>query len=264
MSKTQNRPEKARSPSLAPRNQKSKIKNQKLPRVTINVAMSADGKLAPANRVFVPFGSKRDRELLLELRSRADAVMSGARTVDMSKINLGPGAARFRRRRLRRGLREYNLRVVVSGSGTLDPDAEIFRHRFSPIIILTSERISKARLAKLQAVADDVFVSGKDEVDFVAACGWLRAKWGVKRLLCEGGGELNEGLLRAGVVDEIYVTVCPLILGGRNSPTLADGKGATKLSQAIELELKSRKRVGDEMYLVYRVSRSPQGPYNSS
>jgi len=68
--------------------------------------MTGDGKLAPANRVFVPFGSKRDHELLLELRSRADAVMSGARTVDLSAVNLGPGPARFRRKRLRRGLAE--------------------------------------------------------------------------------------------------------------------------------------------------------------
>src|SRR5437867_9949849 len=117
-----------------------------LPFVYINVAMTADGKLAPANRVFVPFGSQRDRELLLELRSAADAVMSGARTVDLSSVNLGPGPARFRHRRLRQGLAEYNLRVVVSGSGTLDEKADIFRHRFSPIIILTTERIPKARL----------------------------------------------------------------------------------------------------------------------
>src|SRR5438105_14597412 len=95
---------------------KSKVQSpQARPFIYLNVAMTADGKLAPANRHFVPFGSKRDRELLLELRSRADAVMSGARTVDLSAINLGPGPAKFRRKRLRRGLPEYNLRVVVSG-----------------------------------------------------------------------------------------------------------------------------------------------------
>src|SRR5437016_14080554 len=94
------------------------------PFVYLNVAMTADGKLAPANRVFVPFGSRRDQELLLELRSEADAVMSGARTVDLSAVSLGPGGARFRRRRVRQGLPEYNLRVVVSGAGTLDPPAE--------------------------------------------------------------------------------------------------------------------------------------------
>jgi len=215
--------------------------------------MTADGKLAPANRIFVPFGSKRDRELLLELRSQADAVMSGARTVDLSPVNLGPGPARFRRKRLQQGLFEYNLRIVVSGSGSVDPNAEIFRHRFSPIILLTSERISDRRLKNLRKVADDVKICGKMEVDFVAACGWLRREWGVKRLLCEGGGELNEGLLRAGVVDEIYVTLCPFIFGGGIAPTLADGQGVKKLSEAIKLSVKTRKRIGDELFLVYRV-----------
>src|SRR2546422_611875 len=100
-----------------------------LPFVYLNVATTADGKLAPANRKFVTFSSQRDQQFLLELRSRADAVMAGARTVDLAPVNLGPGPIRYRRQRLRRGLAEYNLRVVVSGSATLSPRAEIFRRR---------------------------------------------------------------------------------------------------------------------------------------
>src|SRR5215475_16225274 len=104
---------------------------QQLPFVFVNVATTADGKLAPGNRHFVPFGGKRDQELLLELRAGADAVMSGARTVGPLPVNLGPGPAKYRRMRLKKGLPEYNLRVVVSGSGNLNPRAEIFRHHFS-------------------------------------------------------------------------------------------------------------------------------------
>jgi len=115
------------------------MKRPPLPFVFLNVAMTADGKLAPASRRFEPFAGPRDREHLLELRATADAVMAGARTVDLDGVNLGPGPARFRRQRLKRGLAEYNLRIIVSGSGTINPKAEIFRHRFSPIIILSSE-----------------------------------------------------------------------------------------------------------------------------
>jgi 2,5-diamino-6-(ribosylamino)-4(3H)-pyrimidinone 5'-phosphate reductase len=225
-----------------------------LPFVYVNVASTADGKLAPANRHFEPFSSKRDQKLLLELRARADAVISGARTVDSSAVTLGPGGARYRAQRRRNGLAEYNLRVVVSGSGSLDPDAEIFKHRFSPIIILTTEHAPKRKVKQLRALADDVAVFGKRELDFVAALRWLRSKWGVKRLLCEGGGELNEGLFRAGLVNEVYLTLCPLILGGRNAPTAADGRGAQTLSDAIPLVLKSMRRVGDELFLIYKVS----------
>jgi len=225
-----------------------------LPFVYINVASTADGKLAPANRRFEPFSSERDQKLLLELRARADAVISGARTVDSSAVTLGPGGARYRAQRRKNGLAEYNLRVVVSGSGSLDTDAEIFKHRFSPIIILTTKLAPKAKLKRLRALADDVAVFGKRELDFVGALRWLRSKWGVKRLLCEGGGELNEGLFRAGVVNEVYITLCPLILGGRNAPTAADGKGAQTLADAIPLALKSMKRLGDELFLVYEVT----------
>src|SRR4051794_31223760 len=76
----------------------------RLPFVFINVAMTADGKLAPANRHFVPFGSKHDRALLLELRAKADAVMAGARTVDLMPVNLGPGPVKNRQARLRNRL----------------------------------------------------------------------------------------------------------------------------------------------------------------
>ena len=67
-----------------------------LPFVYLNVATTADGKLAPANRHFVPFSSKRDQDLLMELRTRCDALMAGARTADAVPVNLGPGGAKYR------------------------------------------------------------------------------------------------------------------------------------------------------------------------
>ena len=221
----------------------------------MNVATTADGKLAPANRRFIPFGSKRDQEHLLELRATADAVMSGARTIDSSAVKLGPGGAKYRRQRLRRRLAEFNLRVVVSGRGTIDSDAEIFKHRFSPLIVLVSGRASKANLSRLRKLADEVKVCGEREIDFDFALRWLREKWNVKRLLCEGGGEINAGLIEAGLVDEVHVTLCPVIFGGRNAPTMADGAGFARLADAVRLRVESRKRVGDELFLVYRVIR---------
>ncbi|MEI9865660.1 MAG: dihydrofolate reductase family protein, partial [Limisphaerales bacterium] len=148
-----------------------------MPFVFVNMAATADGKIATANRAISTFGSQRDHDHLLELRATADAVMAGAGTVNAASINLGPGAAKFRRRRLKHGLAEYNLRVIVSGSGSINPDAEIFKQRFSPILILTTARISKVKLQKLRAVADEVKICGKIEINFQMALRWLRAKW---------------------------------------------------------------------------------------
>jgi len=221
------------------------------PFVFINTAMTADGKIAPASRHFEPFAGPRDRQHLLDLRATADAVMSGARTVDLDRVNLGPGPARYRRLRLRRGLAEYNLRVIVSGAGTIDPQAEIFKHRFSPIIILTTGRIAKSALTRLRSLADEVKICGATKLDFSEACHWLRKKWKVRRLLCEGGGELNGALFQAGLVDEIHLTLCPVLLGGRHAPTLADGAGVTRLADAARFRLASMKQCGSEMFLVY-------------
>jgi riboflavin-specific deaminase-like protein len=222
-----------------------------IPIVSINMAMTADGKIATANRAVSSFGSPHDHDHLLELRSAADAVMAGARTVNLNPVNLGPGPAKFRRLRLRLGLAEYNLRVVVSASGSVRPDAEIFKHKFSPVIVLATSLAGRRRLERLREVADEVKVCGKSQINFQSALHWLHEKWGVKRLLCEGGGELNDALFRAGLVHELHLTVCPKIFGGRASPTIADGNGFQRLAEAAQLELKSAKRYGDELFLVY-------------
>src|SRR3954470_8508844 len=98
-----------------------------LPLVYLNLAMTADGKIATANRRFSSFSSARDKEHMMELRATADAVMSGARTVDLNPVTLGPGGAKYRILRKRRGLAEYNVRVIASRLGTIDPEANIFK-----------------------------------------------------------------------------------------------------------------------------------------
>jgi 5-amino-6-(5-phosphoribosylamino)uracil reductase len=223
------------------------------PFVTINVAITADGKLAPDSRHFVPFGSKRDQEMMMELRSRADAVMSGARTVDLGEVDLGPGGNKYQRQRIENGLAEFNLRVIASGSASLNPKAHIFKKRFSPILLLTTEAAPAARLKRLSELADDVFVSPGATIDFRAALSWLRQKWNVKRLLCEGGGEINAPMFAEKLANELYVTICPVLFGGRRAPTMADGSGITALTDAVQLKLVRRELIADELYCVYRL-----------
>lgn len=230
---------------------KSKSKKPKPPFVLVNMAMTADGKIATANRAVSSFASARDHKHLLALRATADAVMAGARTVDSAPINLGPGPAKFRQERLKRGLGEYNLRVIVSRSGSINPQAEVFRHRFSPIIILTTRRVSAGRLRQLHRLADVVKICGRKEINFHAALRWLRKQFYVKRLLCEGGGELNDALFRAGLVDELHLTICPKLFGGRLAPTIVDGRGFNHLTNAEPFHLKSRRQIDGELFTVF-------------
>jgi riboflavin-specific deaminase-like protein len=224
-----------------------------LPFVLVNMAMTADGKIATGNRRVSSFGSRRDQAHLLELRATADAVMAGARTVDSNPVTLGPGPAKYRRLRSRRGLAEYNLRIIVSRTGSVDPGAAVFQRRWSPVIVLTTRAAPAYRLKRLRAAGAEVKVCGANEINFRDALRWLRKAWGVERLLCEGGGELNDTLFRAGLVDELHLTVCPKIFGGRAAPTVADGLGSGSLGGAARLELQSARPKGEEMFLVYQV-----------
>jgi riboflavin-specific deaminase-like protein len=236
-------------------NPRTKVPSPKLPFVLVNMAMTADGKIATANRSVHSFSSRRDLEHLYELRATADAVMCGARTVEISGTILGTGGEKFRKLRLKRGLAEYSLRIIVSGSGSINPRAAIFKKHFSPVVILTTARASKTKLRSLRMIADEVKVCGKREINFAAALGWLRAKWGVTRLLCEGGGELNDALFRADLVDELHLTICPKIFGGRNAPTIADGEGFSRLAEAATLQIRSFRLVGGEAFAVFQRTR---------
>lgn len=229
---------------------------KELPFVLVNMAMTADGKIATANRRFSSFGSQRDKHHLYELRATADAVMAGARTIDLNRVTLGPGTVKYRRLRISRGLAQSNLRIVVSRSGSVNPDAELFKHKFSPIILLTTKRVSARRLERLRPLVDEIRVCGEQEINFYEALRWLRSKWNIRRLLCEGGGEVNDALFRARLVDELHLTVCSLIFGGRNAPTIADGTGAAFLRQASRWKVQSARRQGKEMFFCFGRLRS--------
>jgi 5-amino-6-(5-phosphoribosylamino)uracil reductase len=224
---------------------------KKLPFIFSNFAMTADGKIAFASDNFIPFSSRRDREHMMELRATADAVMCGARTIEVTGTILGNGGDKFRKLRLKRGLAEFPLRVIVSGSGSINPAAKIFKQRFSPIVILTTARISKANLKKLRAIADEVKICGKTEINLPTTLYWLHEKWNVRRLLCEGGGELHGALIRADLLDELHITICPKIFGGHNAPTIADGNGFFRLADAAQFKLKSTNRVDDELFAIF-------------
>ena len=212
------------------------------PHVSINMAMTADGKIASTNRTVSTFGSRADHAHLLALRDKADAILTGTGTLN-AQVTLGPGP---------KSKAKPPLRIIASGSGRVDARHKIFRSPGAPVLVLSTDGISRSRLKNLEAAAHSVKIFGVDEINFNLALAWLQKEWGVKRLLCEGGGQLNDALFRADVVDEVNLTVCPLILGGREAPTIAEGLGFAQLKDAAQFSLKSSRQVGNELFLVYR------------
>lgn len=221
-----------------------------MPFVMINGAVSADGKLALENRSLIQFSSARDQRFVLQLRATADAVLCGADTVETFSIDLGADSEACRRKRLRQGLPAEPLRVLVSEDGEVDPKARIFQKPVSPVIVLTTDRAFKRCSARLRGVAT-VKSFGQSTVSFVSAFRWLRYEFGVTRLLCEGGGETNAALMKAGVVEELHITICPLVLRGGQAPTFCDGEGAKSIKSATRLKLKAVKVIQGELFLTY-------------
>jgi len=225
----------------------------KRPFVFINMAMSADGKIASANRAVNQLGSRRDFEHLLELRATADAVITGAGTLKAQPdITLGPGSARYKKVRRANSLSSAPLRILVSGSGQLNPKAKIFQTTGAPIIVITTQRMGRTRRSTLAQTGAHVRACGSTKVDFRRALEWLQSEWDVDHLLCEGGGRLNASLLAADLVDEIHLTLCPTILGGKTAPTIADGPIAKTLPDAKNFQLKEITRAPKEAFLIYR------------
>ena len=220
------------------------------------MAMSADGKIATANRELCSFGSSADSAFLYELRSRADAIMTGATTLRAQNADLTSGGNLYQRRRKRRGLAVEPIRVIVSSRGKLSPALRIFRKKGGPLILLTTEQIRPRDQAKMEQAGASLGRFGSHRLDLPAALHWLTRKWGVRHLHCEGGGELNQSLFETGWVDELYLTICPRIFGGRQAPGIAEGKGFPSLSAAFRMELRTVRKIGDEIFLKFIRKRS--------
>jgi riboflavin-specific deaminase-like protein len=221
------------------------------PFVLLNLAMTADGCIANASREIHSFGSSRDQHHLFVLRATADAVLCGARTVRESPVDLTAGSERFRRERLKHGLAEQPLRIVVTRTGRLPQKSRIFRPSGAPLLVIACAKTPRHRLRELRARGVQCAQFGTDSVDLVAALGWLRSRHAVRRLLVEGGGRLVAALLDAGLIDELHLTLCPFLFGGTASPSIADGPGAVPLSRALSAGLLSARRAGDELFLRY-------------
>jgi riboflavin biosynthesis pyrimidine reductase len=152
-----------------------------------------------------------DQRVLQLLRVHADAVLVGAGTLrheGYGPMRVKPDLAEQRRRR---GHAEQPTLVAVSAALNLDPSSRLFREAPVRPIVLTHGAADPDRRDALAAVAD-VVVSGGSEVDLAAGQAEL-ARRGLSQVLCEGGPHLFGSLLTAGLVDELCLTMSPLLTG---------------------------------------------------
>src|ERR1700756_3782219 len=123
------------------------------PLIIVNFAITIDGKVSPAKATPSLFTSSYDKRRLLEIRSLGDALLVGRNTVETDNMSMGLPDEGLRLARVDRGQSEYPLRVVISNSGNLSADLNIFNHRFSPIVIYSTTRMPTSIQAALQSKA---------------------------------------------------------------------------------------------------------------
>lgn len=222
------------------------------PHTSLIMAVSLDGKISTRDGAGPRFTSDADGIRLREIRSYADAILVGAGTIIADDPTFTEHD-KFRKLRIQRGLAPNPVKVVVSGSGSVPETARMFQPNGAPALVFTTERIPPKRLAPLQQVAE-IHCVGETTVDFHRVIKILGEMYQVKRLLIEGGGQVNFDLFRAGLIDEVYLTLCPKIIGGRDVLTSVEGDGFD-FSDIVDTELLDHRTVGNEIFLHYRVQR---------
>ncbi|MEI6561532.1 MAG: dihydrofolate reductase family protein [Verrucomicrobiota bacterium] len=225
--------------------------SQDLPEVAANFALTWDGRVSTRNRTRSDFSSARDKQRLLEIRASGDALLVGRATLETEQMRMGIGDAALQSARVARGAAPEPLRVVVSGSGRIDPSIRLFQTNGAPILLFSTSQMPEATRAALEARATLHLDEGPN-VDLRGMLQTLHSQYGVRRLICEGGPTLLRTLLEANLVDELNVTFCPRIFGGVDAPTLSGGPGAF-LPTAIQCKLEAMETLDDECFARYRV-----------
>ena len=220
------------------------------PYVLMNMAMSVDGKISTRRRESITLGTSHDRLLMDKLRAQVDAVIIGAGTLKADGFPLLVRDADIRRRRTNRGLHPHPVNVLLSRRLDIPARKKFFFHPESQRIIYTSRSAAQAQRKKFEKKAEIVQVPAR--TSFLKYVLTDLAGRGFNKVLVEGGGELNYSFFQEGLVNEIYLTVTPRVIGGGEAPTVVDGKGFLK-HDLIGLKLRSAKRVGDELFLRYLV-----------
>jgi riboflavin-specific deaminase-like protein len=213
------------------------------PYLVINMVSSLDGKATLDWRT-KGLSTEIDRRLFHHLRTQADAVMVGAGTAREERYGRMTKNDELSAKRVAEGRAAEAVAVVVSGRLDLPSDLPLLNEPEQAVLIATG---SEAELPGLGAHVEYVRV-GDDLPRLMAE---LRER-GVRSVLGEGGPTLNSFLFAAGIVDELFLTLNPKVLGGAAALTIVAGR---ELVEPVELDLVSVAEAEGELYTRWRVRK---------
>ena len=210
------------------------------PYLLVNMVVTADGQGRIGDNT-AELGNQADFELFIALREQVDCVMAGPRTIDLERYK-GPAAkAETRAAREERGLRARPLFATISRSGRLPVSAPVFQDPDIEIAVFSE--------------ADLVLGDVKAQVTQVpthephAVMRELRERFGVRTVLLEGGPHVNLPFFAAELVDELFLTVAPLLTGSGDPFPIIAGL----LPERQQLHVVGALLDEDHLFLRYRV-----------
>lgn len=221
------------------------------------MVMSADGKAA-VDGTEQGIGSATDRRLMRELRVNADVVLTGAGTLRASGTSSRLGDEALEQLRLDRGKPRFPVAAVFSRSGDLPLDRAFFTARDFDAVVYASPGMPEPRYQAIAATGRPVFRLPSEGAQAVSAMlTHMRRELRAEVLLCEGGPTTNAQLFELGVVDEYFLTLGPVIVGGKATLTAVDGDRAFSPGNVKRMDLISAapNPATSEVYLRYRVRR---------
>nr|WP_236952442.1 pyrimidine reductase family protein [Kibdelosporangium phytohabitans] len=214
------------------------------PFVQVNFVSSLDGAVTVAGRS-AGLSGPGDQKVFHTQRDLADVIMVGATTALIERYQgLKPNEVRAERR-ARLGLAPLPPVAVVTGKCSISPDSALITETRVPTIVLTAEA-APGRAALADAGAD-VVVVGDEHVDLTLAVAELGRR-GLYRVNCEGGPRLFGGMIAADLVDQLNLTMSPLLTAG-DSGRIASGP---VLAEARRMKLAAALRDDDFLMLAYR------------
>lgn len=141
--------------------------------------------------------------------------------------------------------------IAVDGSGKLHWESNDMRG--DHLVVLTTAKAPSGYLADLRAKSISYLLCGKTEIDFASALKRLHLRFGIRKVMLEGGGTINGALLAAGVVDELSLLICPYADGSQALPTVFDVSEKALKKKATKLKLMDVKiRPGQIVWLRYK------------
>lgn len=228
--------------------------NQKnRPHTTVILAMSADGKIADVERSPARFTSEEDKAHLEQQIAACDGVLFGAGTLRAYGTTLRVSQPSLLQQRSQQTLPSQPIQIVASRTANIDPQLRFFRQPVERWLLTTAtgaqqwQQCPEFKQILVYETPDSL------GIDWTAALQQM-ANLGLSRLAVLGGGQLVASLIGADLIDEFWLTLCPVILGGATAPTPVDGAGFSP-TLAPRLELLEVKTVGQEIFLHYRLQR---------